>query len=250
MKSGIVKMGIFNWFTKKEKAINIPTTAHKWIRVSFVVYYDKKIKKESIEKVANDMVMIIQNTKAVFNNKNEFLGCINPYLNINALMTYDSTKEMTLKEISHNFIPLISKVKERHGQDEWKIIITSLKENGEPNLYSLPNLYYDMFILAQANKWIIERHDIEINLNKEQTSSFDIKMFDGHPLIDFKEPLLKFEYLVSKRIEEYEKMPELDRIVFGEDFYKMIDRIREVSKKINLNKEQKEWWIKVEKMLK
>ena len=148
-------MGIFNWFTKKEKLNEIPETADKWIYISFVAYYDGKLKKKEVNKIAENMAMIVLNTQAVFSLKNEFQGCINPYLNIDALMTYDGGKEWTLRKISRAFVPIVNKEK-----DKWKITLTPLKENGKQNLYSLPNLFYDMFILAQANKWILEKCDI------------------------------------------------------------------------------------------
>ena len=101
-----------------------------------------------------------------------------------------------------------------------------------------------MFILAQVNKWIIERHGIKVN----NSSSFNINVIKGYPIIDFREPLLNFQYEVSMRMAEYKQMPELDKIVFGEDFYDMIERIKIQNKNLTLNKEQKEWWSKVDKL--
>ena len=61
----------------------------KWITVYFSIYFQRheNDKKEGIENIAIDLTSIVNNTHSLFAENGEFLGCINPYLQINALFS-------------------------------------------------------------------------------------------------------------------------------------------------------------------
>ena len=58
----------------------------KWITIYFSIYFRKhQNDREGIKKTAVDITSIINNTHSLFAENGDFLGCINPYLQIKTI---------------------------------------------------------------------------------------------------------------------------------------------------------------------
>lgn len=242
-------MGIKNWLKNNfgSKKIEVPHSANKWLDVSLVVYLNKKNTKKEAKDLAEGMANIILNTKAVFSKDGTFQGCINPHLGINALMTYDGGKEWNLREITRPFIPVVESFNK--ASRKWKVTLAPLKENGQLNLYSIYNLYYDMFILAQAMQWVLEKYNIEV-LKHHSTGggSMSTVFIDGKPAIEQHDGIMLYKYFIQDRLASSQASSDIDKELFREDVHFYIKSIKEQNKKIK-NKKAEKWLNEVDKIL-
>ncbi|MFA5357414.1 MAG: hypothetical protein WC308_00620 [archaeon] len=254
-QKGVDLMGAFDFFKKtnnlddpklekNEEAIKIvaPDLNFEWINVSLNVLYSKESAKEQVQKIAEDVVSVLINTQMIIGENSGFLGYINPYLGLNAFVAYDKNEKKIIRKLTHSFSYGVFKDSE---EDKWRIFLFPLKNDKELHLYSLIDLDYDLLLLAQANKWIIERTKLPL-----RKGSMDISMDGDRPLVTYWSGVLKFVYSVEMRIRYAKFYPEKDRSAFQEDIHKMLNRLKKDSKKMKLSSEDIKWFKKVDELLK
>lgn len=212
-----------------------------WIDVSFVIYFFKKdYNKEAVIMVMNDIDILINTTYSYFND-GKFLGVVNPYHSIGTLLQEYNRDQLPFSFLKKKFIGEIVKV-----GDRWKIEFKI--KDGE--LYTRQELYWDSFILLQANQWIREGY-LENGKEKLSNSSFNVSMKDNKPIITSIYPLLGFEYSIEDRLKTLKrKNKDLDKLILFESFENTFDRVKKTISDIpkEYQKENKEWIKAVEKL--
>lgn len=139
--------------------------AKKWIYVYFSIYFSNDNEKHAIEQAAADMTLIINNTKAVFLGQfEEFLGCVNPYLGINTILSENGNAPTTMITQGKDF-----KYSLEASPNQYHIIIQPIKENSkEIDLYTLERLCYEMYMLGHASDYISKKYPIKIYIGLMQ----------------------------------------------------------------------------------
>jgi len=225
-----------------DKTFELPQQGNKFIQVSIEFAGFKGLKNSEITKVADDISNILYNTQSVFYKNGEWIGCINPYLGITVININGNIEECGMRPISKPFKPFLTKEKD----GETKITFYPMRDKKRMDLYSLPRFHQDGYSIYNACKWINEKYSIqggEFGL-KQDTAD----LINGEPAIEKIEGILHMKYLVSERIENAKIMPELDKLVFTDDVNETISKLIRSNKKEKLNKYQKEWITKVEKI--
>ncbi len=239
------------FFTKSKQEENSFPEGLKWIYVSFVMYF-KGTKKE-INKIAEDITNIINNTHSILNKKGQVLGYVNPYLNLNMVsvsmseegkiknvpnLNCGGSKEMTSLNLSRTFYPIIEKVDKR-----WKLTFVpeKTKKEDKTNLYSIENLNNDLWILAGASNLICEKYDIIIH---EEKPTYNPIILGDAPGIELHDHLLIIKYHVHDAIKFFKKNPKMYDFVLGHG-----ETIFEIIKKISKHEPKSEWTKKVKNLL-
>jgi len=218
--------------------------AKKWIYVYYSIYFPNDNDKQSIENIAADMTLIINNTKAMFfGQMEEFMGCINPYLEIDSVLVQKPSEKASMmminleKKFKYSVIEL---------PEQYHIVIQPFKPNSdEIDLYSLERLCFDMYMLGHASDYISKRYPITVH-NLTQSSFNPEMMKDDQctdvPLIAHFIRLLVYRYSVKERFDFQKEKQILDTWIFGggqDTFFDQIDKIRntqptiEWTKKVN-----------------
>lgn len=239
-------MGLFNILKGKSSE---PMKATKFIDFRIIALFGDKMKKKEVEETASSMLNILINTHALFSKstnalfeQKHFIGCVNPTLNINMIMGYGEPKFQS--NLSKEFTYFVEKEK-----GLWKISLMPMIEN-KVDLYSLPMLYNDLFILAQANIWIKEAFKIKVNLKDGFVSTFDVDIIDGEPVLIYKEPLFNEAYRVIDRINAAKEFPDLEKFTLGEPINEALNNIlKNIDSGVG-GKKEKQWAKLVKRIMK
>ncbi len=242
----ILIMGLLNMLKGKSSE---PMKATKFIDFRIIALFDGKMKKKEVEETASGMLNILVNTHALFSKstnalfeQKHFIGCINPALDINMIMGYENPKFQS--NLSKEFTYFAEKEK-----GLWKISLMPMVEN-KIDLYSLPMLYNDLFILAQANIWIKEAFNIKVDLKDGFVSTFDVDIIDNEPILIYKEPLFNEAYRVIDRINAAKEFPDLEKFTLGEPIDEALNNIlKNIDNGIG-GKKEKQWAKLVNKIIK
>ena len=202
----------------------------KWITVYFSIYFQRheNDKKEGIENIAIDLTSIINNTHSLFAENGEFLGCINPYLQINALFSESGIPPHLKRDLDKTF-----KCSIRESPEQYQLVIHPVKENtNDFDLYPLETLCYDMYILGHASDYISNRYQLTMH-TMQPTFNAEINNFPDYgkdiPCIAHFIRLLVYRYTVEERFEFQKIKPTLDTWLFGGGsmtFFNQIDTIK------------------------
>lgn len=260
-------MGIKDWFKEEKKEdVNFPKGL-KWIYVSLVCYFEGT--KKEITKIAEDITNIIDNTHSIINEKGDYVGYINPYLNLNHASLsiceqgkitnkvnlyervhipheaktffpkgFPDKKSILTLNLSRKFYPLIQK-----SDKGWKLTFVpeKISKKDETNLYSIENLNNDLWILAGASNLICEKYGILIS---EERPTYNPIMLTGAPAIELHDHLLIIIYHVHDRIASEKNNQELDKFVLGNK-----ESIFDVIKNISKHQPKSEWVKEVKKLI-
>lgn len=197
--------------------------AKKWISVYFSIYFKKhQNDQEGIEKTAIDITSIINNTHSLFAENGDFLGCINPYLQIDSIFSESGIPPYMKRDLDKIF-----KCSIRELPDQYQLIIHPIKENpNEIDLYPLETLCYDMYILGHASDYISNRYQLTVHTRE---GSCNPELLNHVPYITHFIRLLVYKYSVEDRFEFQKNKPQLDMWLIGggvQTFYDLIDKIR------------------------
>ncbi|MDD4083730.1 MAG: hypothetical protein PHD05_10140 [Sphaerochaetaceae bacterium] len=225
------------------KSIEMPQQGDKFVQVFIEFTCPKDLKKSEITKIAEDVYNILYNTQSIFNENGEFVDCINPYLGFNLISSNGGVEGYPINPISKPFEPIFKK--EKNG--ETKITFYPIKNKKEIDLYSLPRFHQDGYSIFNACKWIAEKYSIQDRTCGE--AFLQTGFVGGQPTLEKTQGLLHLKYLVSERIKNAKVMPELDKIVFAEDIFTTIAKLKKDSKEVTLSKISKEWFEKVEELI-
>jgi len=148
----------------------------KWITVYFSIYFKKhQNDQDVIEKTASDITSIINNTHSIFTENGDFLGCVNPYLQIDTIFSDSGVTRPFMKRD----LDKIFKCSIEESPDQYHLVIHPVKENSnEIDLYPLETLCYDMYILGHASDYISNRYPITLHSSQ---SSFNPEMMNDVP---------------------------------------------------------------------
>ncbi|NPE31391.1 hypothetical protein HNV12_26230 [Methanococcoides sp. SA1] len=207
--------------------------APKWITVSLVMSTSNKMPKETINDVAEDMANIVNNTHAIFNDKSECHGYINPYLQIdyvsmnNQVVMCESSKMLLDKPVSKTFVPMVIDLDNSESDDVWEIILAPCKEStyDDVDIYSLERLSIEMFILAGASDFICNKYGITI---EDEKPTYEAIVRDNIPYLRHRDHLIVLEYSVFDRMEYATKSLDLDKFVLGTGCHTIFDFIDEI----------------------
>lgn len=253
---------IFKIDNIKIKEDNFPIGL-KWIYVSFVIYFETT--EEGISEIAKDITNIINNTHSIINKKGEYVGYVNPHLNLNYACLSTSEKGKIFNKInlykrlplpkeaqtffpkdfpdekttlgltlSRNFYPIIERI-----DKIWKLTFVpeKTKKEDKTNLYSIENLNNDLWMLAGASNLICERYGIRIN---EERPTYSPIIIEDAPALELQDHLLVIKYHVHDRIKFSKKNPKLDKFVLGNG-----ETISDIIKKISKNEPNSIWVKKI-----
>jgi hypothetical protein len=227
--------------------------APKWIMTSFDISTSNEMTKDEVNKVAEDMALIVNNTHGISNTKNEFIGFINPYLNIDCISTADNQVVMCNQHsalidrtVSKTFIPTVFELTDPAISDTWQIILAPYKapEYNEVDLYSIDRLDNDMYMLAGASNFICNRYGISIG-NEKPIDAAIVK--NDIPLIRHSDHLIVHEYNVLNRLECAQNNPDLDKSVLGSGHYTIFEFIDEVKRNKKHDPIWMDWLQKLDK---
>jgi hypothetical protein len=219
----------------------------KWITVYFSIYFKKIPNDEKeIEKTIKDIIAIVNNTQSLFDDNGNFLGCINPFLQINTIFSdTGSIHPHLVRKLNKTFKGSIVE-----SPDQYQLIIFPVKENSdEMDLYPLETLCYDMYNLGHASDYItnlykIKVHSTENSFNPEMVN--DVPGYGNNvPFISHFIRLLVYRYPVKERFEFQKVKPTMDTWLFGGGsmtFENQIDMIRR-------NQPKSEWSQKVNEII-
>jgi len=240
-----------NLFSKRKQKDVFPDYL-KWIDVSFVVCIQGT--KREIEKIAEDITNIINNTHSVANKKGEIVGYVNPYTNFN-IVSVSQNKNGNIKNIpnlyadvgntpillniSRNFYPVI-----KNNGSQWRLtfIPEKVKSEDKTNLYSFENFNIDLWMLAGASNIICEKYKIPIT---EERMTYKPILLDGIPALEVHDHLLIIKYHVIDRIKFLRKNEKLEKSVLGNG-----ETIFEIIKRISKTEFDSEWVMKAKILLK
>lgn len=182
--------------------------------------------------MALTLTHILQNTTAIWNDNNEFLGCLNPFLG-DYLLLDNEPNIINTSNLSKSFFPWI--IKDDQG---WIIEILPLKSPNfdEVDLYSLHNLYQDMWMIVGAWEYMAKKLQMNPEVKNWPFYPFLIK---NVPCIELFYGCFSIQYDMYNRILCSQMYPDLDKQVLGQGLHSVGDLIQQVSEK-----EPNSQWIK------
>jgi hypothetical protein len=195
--------------------------ARKWIKVYLSVYFDQSVERSVIEEISSDMLQILINTHSIFTKKGDFLGCVNPYMSINSILTENNPGNLMSYDLSKPYT--VSVV---DNPTSWNIIIYPVKEGTENiDFYSLERFHWDLFILGHASDYISEKYHIQVHTME---GSAKPEIIQNIPVITHMIRLIVFQYAVIDRYHYQKENPQLDTLVLGgneQNFWSIINEM-------------------------
>lgn len=186
-----------------------------WIDFSFNIHIYNNVGES-----AKDMLLIILNTQKVLNSKNEIIGFVNPYLNINTFMSYGG-EPVIMRGMTRDFNVIIKE--NPIGGYIISIFPNKLYDQNtndyvgqDARFYSIKNFYQDLPILIESQRLIVLRHNIQIHPNISYTPFIEEFENEKHAGIQQYDGLFHIKYLIKDRIESIKENPNLDKIISGE----------------------------------
>ena len=238
-------MGFSDLFKKKEE-IKLADT-EGWIDIELRLCLSKKSTKERAADAAVNLLEILTNTNAVYDEKNNFLACINPLLNIKTYKVYGNPKSTRLEQLRFFFFP--EGLKE--VSDKWVIALKPRTPQGKYHKYNLPDFAHDWYNLNWANTWIMDRYLGKGN--RGNPSSFNPIFIHGKPAIEHVEGIFIVKYLVEDALK-YARDKKIMKKYLGSDITSSLKSLKKTKKsdpaRAGNKKEIDKWVSEVEKLLK
>ena len=199
----------------------------KWIHVEFQLYNKNELPPDIVKSVAKETANIIESTVAYFDSNEKFLGCTNSYLGQDNLYldSIPGDKKATPHHISKDFYPSIIK-----ADIGWNIEIRPLKiehqKDVEIDLYTLHNLYRDMWILIASCEYIEKK----IGMPPQTDFRYEPFLVEKTPCIRLYERFVVTEYDMPNRLYHSRMFPDLDKYVLGNGLATVEDLIQQIRK--------------------
>jgi len=224
---------------EKKKTKNL---TKKFIKVYFKVNLSKKFSKKRVEKIALELLLILVNTKGIFNEKNRGVATVNPYLKQNnfAYPTYDDKIQIITRGLSKVFSLRIK----RESNGDSSVYIYPINNKEKKELYSFLTFSQDLGLLMEINKYFIMFLKLE-----ERGFLFNPIFINKKPAIQNKIGLLRIEYGIEDRVKYGYSYPEFYKLLGADvgELFRIVESREFKEENIKLTKKEKEnmgRWIK------